>query len=158
MHRTSLSLGIAILITGSLGAQPPTPATRPVRPPERPPAGTPARPLPAPEPDLGGGRENDRLRDRRPMSESGDPQSGTLTLKGCLEETTARTFQLRQAPADEGSVAEPVPLQGPIAQLRPLVDGLIEVRGTYEQGTPATTEAYFAVTRVRRLADDCGAR
>lgn len=159
MTRTLLSLCSAALLTTSLAAQPPTPATQPARPPDRPPTGEPARPLPAPEPDLGGARDDeDRPLNRRPTPEAGDPETSELTLKGCLERVNARAYRLRQSPGDDGTVADDVQLQGAIEQLRPLVGRVVEVRGTYEQATPATTDAYFSVARVRQVTGTCEAK
>lgn len=158
MTRTLLTLCSATLLTASLAAQPQTPATQPVRPPDRRPTGEPTRPLPAPEPDPAGMRDDDRPLNRLPTPESGDSETSELTLKGCLERVNARAFRLRQAPADDGTVTEDVRLQGAIDQMRPLIGRLVEVRGTYEQATPATTDAYFSVARVRQIGANCEAK
>lgn len=157
MTRTLLTLCSATLLTASLSAQPPTPATQPVRPPDRP-TGEPTRPLPAPEPAPTGARDDEPTLNRRPTPESGDPETSELTLKGCLERVNARAFRLRQAPADDGTVTEDVRLQGAIEELRPLIGRVVEVRGTYEQATPAMTDAYFSVARVRQIGANCEAK
>ena len=158
MTRTLFTICSAVVFTASLAAQPQTPATQPVRPPDRRPTGEPTRPLPAPEPAPAGTRDDERPLNRLPTPESGDVETSDLTLKGCLERVNARAFRLRQAPGDDGTVTEDVRLQGALEEMRPLVGRLVEVRGTYEQATPATTDPYFSVARVRQLAANCEAK
>ena len=161
MTRTLLAMTGAVLLTTTLHAQPQTPATQPARPPDRPPTGEPTpRPLPLPEPEREGTRERD---DERPLSdrttpEAGDVESSTLTLRGCLERINAKAFRLRDAKNNDATVTEDVRLEGAVDDLRPLVGRVVEVRGTYEQGTPATTDPYFSVTRVREVSARCEAR
>lgn len=162
MKNHLLTFCIATALTVSLHAQPPTPATQPARPADRPPTGEPSTPLPAPEPDLGGARDRDRGDDRslnrRPNPEGGDANVSELTLTGCLERVNPKAFRLRQIAGRDDTVTEDVRLQGALDQLRPMIGRVVEVRGTYEQATPTTTDAYFSVARVREVARTCEAR
>ncbi len=154
MTRNLLSLTGVVLLAGSLQAQPPTPATQPVRPPDRPPMGEPAPPArPLPAPDAGG--DDERPLSRRASPEDGDPSMTATTLKGCLERVDGKAFRLRGVKGNDATVTRDVRLQGAAERLRAHIGSVVEVRGTYEQGTPATTEAFFNVTRVRQLADSC---
>lgn len=163
MTRTLLALTGTALLTASLHAQPQPPATQPVRPPDRPPTGEPApRPLPLPEPERDGTRDrpqdDERALPDRTSPEAGDPQTSAITLRGCLERVNAKAFRLRAAKESDATVTEDVRLQGAIDQLRPLVGRVVEVRGTFEQATPATTDAYLSVTRVREISARCDTR
>lgn len=162
MTKVLLAWGAAPLLAVTLHAQPPTPATQPARPPDRPPSGEPATPLPAPEPDLGGSRDrgdDERAPRPRGTGDGGDDAEGsTLTLTGCLERVAPRGFRLRQVEGRDDTVADDVRLQGAAEQLRGMVGKVVEVRGTYEQATPATTDPYFSVDRVRQVQATCEAR
>lgn len=150
------SLGI-VMLAGAVYAQPPTPATQPARPPDRPPAGEP-QPLPPPEPDLGGARDRG-VRDRpRQTPEGGDPELATLSLSGCLERAGDRAWRLRPIEADQATVTESVRLGGDVEALRAHVGQRVELRGTYEQATPAREPATFAVDRIRVLGGTCRSR
>lgn len=154
MTRQLLSLTGAVLLTTTLHAQAPTPATQPARPPDRPPTGEPSPPaLPLPAPDRGG--DDERPFPPRPTPESGDPEMATLTLKGCLERVDGKAFRLRDVKGDDATVTKDVRVQGALDELRDHVGSVVELRGTFQQDTPASTEAFFNVTRVRKLADTC---
>ncbi len=150
MTRHLLTFTGAVLLATSLQAQAPTPATQPVRPPDRRPAGEPP-PLPAPE----RGGDDERAFPGRSTPEDGDPEVGTLVLKGCLERVDARAFRLRPVRGDQATVTADVQLQGAVETLRPHVGSVVEVRGTYEQGTPASSKAFFSVTRVTKRPGTC---
>ena len=145
----------AMALTTTLGVQAPTPSTQPVRPPDRPPAGEPATPLPAPEPDLGDARSRGVRGTSSP--EGGDVEAGTLVLTGCLQRVSARTYQLRPVEGDDATITEEVQLGGGVERLRQHVGQVVELRGTYEQGTPASAPATFSVDRVRPLGRVCPA-
>jgi hypothetical protein len=137
----------------TLGSQPQSPTTQPVRPPERPPSGEPA-PLPRPEPPLAGSpRTGSGDGERTP--EAGDPKAGTLTMKGCLQRPTTTTFRLRHVEGNDATVTKDVRVGGDADQLRPHIGQVVEVRGTYEQETPATGAATFRVDLVRALTGTC---
>ena len=154
MTKNLLTLAGACMLATTLAAQQPTPATQPVRPPDRPPAGEPSPPvLPRPDPDRGG--DDERPFPARPTPEDGDPEVGTVTLKGCVERVNAKAFRLRGVKGDEATVTEDVRLEGAIEDLRANVGRMVEVRGTYEQGTPSTTDAFFSVSRVRQIPGEC---
>ena len=141
----------AIALATALSAQSPTPATQPVRPPDRPPAGEPPpRPLPAPQPD-----DDERVLGGLKTPEDGDAEVLTTTLRGCLERAGAKGFRLRDIENDDATVTEDVRLEGAVEQLRGLVGRTVEVRGTYEQGTPSTTSPFFSVGRVREVSGTC---
>ncbi|BCS35151.1 hypothetical protein TBR22_A43780 [Luteitalea sp. TBR-22] len=152
---TGILQPLAVLtLAAVIHAQPPTPATQPVRPPDRPPAGEP-QPLPTPEPDLGGARERG-MRDRpRSTPEAGDPELGRLTLTGCLERAGSRAWRLRPIEGDEATVTEEVRLGGDVESLRAHVGQRVELRGTYEQATPASRPATFAVDRLTVVGGAC---
>ena len=147
---------VAILLLAATvqAAQPPTPATQPARPPDRPPTGEP-QPLPVPEPV----REGDSARpgrDRPSQSpEAGDPTLRTLTLTGCLERAGTRAWRLRPIEGDDATVTEDVRLGGAVDDLRAHVGQRVELRGTYEQATPARQPATFAVDRIRVVGGAC---
>jgi hypothetical protein len=146
------TLGAFALAT-TLSAQTPTPATQPVRPPDRPPAGEPTpRPLPAPQSD-----DDERVLGGLKTPEDGDSRVTALTLRGCLERAGAKGFRLRDIADDDATVTEDVRLEGAVDQLRDLVGRAVEVRGTYEQGTPTTTAPFFSVARVRQVSGTCEA-
>lgn len=147
------TLGAMALAT-SLGGQPQTPATQPVRPPDRPPS-EPA-PLPKPEPPFGSPRQGSGDGERTP--EAGDPKAGTLTLKGCVQRPSAKTFRLRHVEGNDATVSEDVRLGGDVEQLLTHIGQIVEVRGTYEQETPTTTPTTFRVDLVRALTGTCPAR
>ena len=158
MTKTLLSTLGALALATSLGAQQPSPATQPVRPPDRPASGEPPPPLRAPEPDLG-----DRTKHGSGDGESrksGEPQAGTLTLKGCLQRVdSTNVFRLHPVEGDDATVTTDVRLGGDVEQLRDHVGRIVEVRGSYEQDTPAsTTPASFSVSRVKALAATCPAQ
>lgn len=158
MTRTLLSTLGALALATSLGAQQPSPATQPVRPPDRPPSGEPQPPLRAPVPDLG-----DRAKKGSGNGESrssGEPEPGTLTLKGCLQRVGSPAgFRLHHVEGDAATVTADVRLAGDLEQLRDHVGRIVEARGSYEQDTPATTTpASFSVSRVKALAGTCPAK
>jgi hypothetical protein len=141
MAKIALPILGALALSTTLWAQAPTPATQPVRPPERP-TGEPTAPLPAPEPDFGDTR-----------------RKGSTTLKGCLQAVASRGFRLHPVEGDDATVTQDVRLGGEIERLREHLGRIVEVRGTYEQDTPATqTTALFRVDRVKALAGTCPAR
>ena len=112
----------------------------------------------APEPDL-------RDRGKRGSGDgesrtSGEPEPGTLTLKGCLQRVASpQGFRLHPVEGDDATVTAEVRLSGDIEQLRDHVGRIVEARGSYEQATPVTTTpASFSVTRVKALAGTCPAR
>ena len=152
MTKTFWTMAGAMALSVSLAAQSPTPATQPVRPPDRPPAGEPTpRPLPSPESDdegvLGG----------KVSPEGGAPDASSLTLRGCLERAGDKGYRIRDVEDDDATVTEDVRLEGAIDQLKALVGRVVEVRGTYQQGTPATTDPFFSVARVREVRASCAA-
>jgi hypothetical protein len=157
MATTLLTALGALALTTTLGVQPQPPATQPVRPPDRPPAGepapptTPESPFPA-RPRTGGGDG-----ERTPAADD-DPKPGTLTLQGCVQRPTEKTFRLRRVEGNDATVSEDVRLGGDVAQLRTHVGQIVEVRGTYEQETPTTTAATFRVATVRALTGTCAAK
>ena len=116
MTKTLLSTLGALALATSLGAQQPSPATQPVRPPDRPPSGEPPPPLRAPEPDLG-----DRAKHGSGDGESrksGEPEAGTLTLKGCLQRVASpQVFRLHPIEGDDATVTADVRLGGDVEQL-----------------------------------------
>jgi hypothetical protein len=142
----------ALALATTLAAQSLTPATQPVRPPDRPPTGEPATPRPLPAPPSDG---DERVLGGLKTPEGGDSQLTSLTLRGCLERAGAKGFRLRDIKDDDATVTEEVRLEGAVDQLRDLVGRTVEVRGTYEQGTPATTEPFFSVARVRQVSGTC---
>lgn len=145
----------ALTLATTLGVQAPTPSTQPVRPPDRPPAGEPTNPLPAPEPDLGGARpRGDR---GTPSPDGGDVEAGTIVLTGCLQRVSARTYQLRPVEGDDTTITEEVQLGGGVERLRQHVGQVVELRGTYEQATPASAPSTFSVDRIRPLGRVCAA-
>ena len=158
MTKTLLSTLGALALATSLGAQQPSPASQPVRPPDRPPAGEPPPTLRVPEPDLG-----DRAKPGSGDGESrksGEPEAGTLTLKGCLQRVgSPQVFRLHPIEGDDATVTADVRLGGDVEQLRDHVGRIVEVRGTYEQDTPATTTpSSFSVYRVKALTGTCSAQ
>jgi hypothetical protein len=157
MTRTLLSTLGALALATSLGAQQPSPATQPVRPPVRPPSGEPQPPLQAPAPDLGARSKKGGDGESRT---SGEPEAGTLTLKGCLQRVgSPAVFRLHHVEGDDATVTADVRLTGDLEQLRDHVGRIVEARGRYEQDTPATTTpASFGVTRVKALAGTCPAK
>jgi hypothetical protein len=159
MTRNLPTLIGTVLLATTLHAQQPTPATQPVRPPDRPPAGEPSPPtLPLPAPERGGGDDDERPLTGRSTPEAGDPEQSTVVLKGCLERVDAKAFRLRGTRGNDATVTEDVRLEGAVDLLRANVGKLVEVRGTYEQGTPATTDPFFSVTRVKPLAGECSTK
>jgi hypothetical protein len=153
MAKIALPILGALALSTTLWAQAPTPATQPVRPPERP-TGEPTTPLPAPEPDFG-----DTRRKGSNSSGEGEPDASTTTLKGCLQAVASRGFRLHPVEGDDATVTQDVRLGGEIERLREHLGRIVEVRGTYEQDTPATqTTALFRVDRVKALAGTCPAR
>jgi hypothetical protein len=155
MARIFLTTLGALTLATTIGAQPQAPASQPVRPPERPPAGEPA-PLPRTEPFTD--RSRTKSGDGERTSEADDPKPGTLTLKGCVQRPTTRTYRLRHVEGDDATVTEDVRLGGEADQLRAHVGQVVEVRGTYEQETPATKDATFRVDLVRTLPGTCPAK
>ena len=107
MTKPLLSILGALALTTSLAAQQPSPATQPVRPPERPSSGEPQPPLRAPVPDLGdrkkgsGDGESDR---------TGEPDAGTMTLKGCLQRVGSSGYRLHPMEGDDATVTADVRL------------------------------------------------
>ena len=159
MTSTVLSTLGALALATSLGAQPQTPATQPVRPPERPPVTNPTAPLRIPDPDLGDRAKRGSGDGESGKTEVGEPEPGTLTLKGCLQRVTAGAFRLHPVEGDDATVTTDVRLGGDIDQLGEFVGRIVEVRGTYEQDTPATTRpATFCVNRVKGLTGTCPAQ
>ncbi|MGI8671279.1 MAG: hypothetical protein ACR2LU_01590 [Luteitalea sp.] len=149
IHGLGLS-AVVLAFSTTIGAQPPTPATQPVRPPQRPPQGEPAtRPMPESESDSSG---TDRPRAPR---EGGDATLTDLTLKGCLVRADAKTYRLKDSAASDATVTDEVVLQGALEDLPSRVGKLIEVTGTFEQATPAASDPTFAVSKVRTLAESC---
>ena len=133
MAKTLLSTLGALALATSLGAQQPTPATQPVRPPDRPPSGEPAPPLRAPEPDSR--RPAERGSGDGESREAGEPEAGTLTLKGCLQRVASpQAFRLHPVEGDDATVTEDVRLGGDVEQLRDHVGRIVEVRGTLRAG------------------------
>jgi len=154
MAKIALPLLSALALSTTLWAQAPTPATQPVRPPDRPTA-EPTAPLPAPEPDFG-----DATR-RRGSSSSGEgqPDATTVTLKGCLQSMASRGFRLHPVEGDDATVTQDVRLGGDVERLREHLGRIVEVRGSYEQDTPANkSSALFSVDRVKALAGTCPAK
>ncbi|HTU99124.1 MAG TPA: hypothetical protein VMF13_01190 [Luteitalea sp.] len=143
----------AIALTTSITAQQPTPATQPVRPPDRPPAGEPTpRTLPNPQAD------DEGVLSGKASPEGGAPDASSLTLRGCLERADAKGYRIRDVKDDDATVTEDVRLEGAVDQLKPLVGRVVEVRGTYQQGTPASTDPFFSVARVREVSGSCTPR
>ena len=156
MTKTLLSTLGALALATSLGAQQPSPATQPVRPPDRPPSGEPQPPLRAPEPDLDRSKKGSGDGDSRT---SGEPEAGTITLKGCLQRVGTAGYRLHPVEGDDATVTADVRLRGNVEQLRDHVGRIVEARGSYEQETPATTTpASFNVSRVKTLTGTCPAR
>ena len=158
MTKTLLSTLGALALATSLGAQQPSPATQPVRPPDRPPSGESQPPLRAPAPDLG-----DKAKHGTGDGESrktGEPEPGTLTLKGCLQHVGSSSgYRLHPVEGDDATVTSDVRLGGDVEQLRDHVGRIVEARGSYEQDTPATkAPASFSVSRVKPLAGTCPAK
>ena len=91
---------------------------------------------------------------------SGEPEAGTLTLKGCLQRVgSSKAFRLHPIEGDDATVTADVRLGGDVEQLRDHVGRIVEVRGIYEQDTPATTTpSSFSVSRVKALTGTCPAR
>jgi hypothetical protein len=160
MAKTFIATLGALALATSLGAQPQTPATQPVRPPDRPPTGEPAPPLRAPEPDLGGDRTRRNGDGESRKTEAGEPEPGTLMLKGCLQRVASSSaYRLHPVEGDDATVTADVRLGGDVDQLREHVGRIVEVRGAYEQETPATkTASTFNVTRVKTLTGTCPAK
>ena len=157
MTKTLLSTLGALALATTLGAQQPSPATQPVRPPDRPPSGEPQPPLHAPVPDLGDRKKGGGDGESRT---SGEPDAGTLTLKGCLQRVASPAgYRLHPVEGNDATVTADVRLTGASEQLRDHVGRIVEARGSYEQETPATTKpASFNVSRVRALTGTCPAR
>jgi hypothetical protein len=98
--------------------------------------------------------------DQRPLlgrttPEDGDAEPSAVTLKGCLERVDGKAFQLRPVANHAATVTQDVRLEGAVDQLQTRIGRLVEVRGTYEQGTPSTRDPFLAVTRVREIAGTC---
>lgn len=146
----------ALALATTIGAQAPTPATQPVRPPDPAPTGPRVPPLAPAEPDLGSDRG-------RPVGDGdGDsgsgaarPAAGTLTLQGCLHQLRGGAFRLLPVAGNDATVTEAVRLGGSASALRAAAGRVAEVRGRYEQATPATMPATFRVERVKSLATAC---
>lgn len=156
MTSTLLTTLGALTLATTLGGQPQAPATQPARPPGRPPSGEPA-PLPRPEPPFAGQpRTGGGDGERTPRD--GEPKAGTLTLQGCVQRPTTKTFRLRHVEGNEATVSEDVRLAGDVEQLRTHVGQVVQVRGTYAQETPASAPATFRVDLVRALTGTCVAK
>ena len=154
MAKIALPLLGALALSTTLWAQAPTPATQPVRPPDRPTA-EPTAPLPTPEPDFG---DANRRKGSR-SSDEGEPDAGTLTLKGCLQSVAPRGFRLHPVEGDDATVTADVRLGGDSERLQDHLGRIVEVRGTYEQDTPANKATpLFSVDRVKALAATCPAK
>lgn len=158
MTKTVLSTLGALALATSLGAQPQTPATQPVRPPDRPPTGEPAPPPRAPDVDLGRAKRGSGDGESG-KGDVGEPEPGTLTLKGCLQRVAVGGFRLHPIEGDDASVTSDVRLGGDVEKIGEHVGRVVEVRGTYVQDTPATTKpASFSVERVKALTGTCPAK
>lgn len=145
----------ALALMMSLGMQAPTPATQPVRPPDPAPTSRKPPPLAAPEPDLDGERGR-RLGDGDAGADAARaPEAGTLTLQGCVRRLPRGDFRLLPVPGNDATVTEEVRLGGSPSPLRAAVGRVAELRGRYEQATPATTPATFRVDRVTLLSTPC---
>ena len=156
MTKTLLTTLGALALATSLGAQQPSPATQPVRPPDRPQSGEPQPPLRAPVPDLGDRKKGSGDGE---STRSGEPEAGTMTLKGCLQRVGTSAYRLHPVEGNDGTVTDDVRLAGDVEQLRDHVGRIVETKGRYEQETPATTKpASFNVSRVKALTGTCPAR
>ncbi len=137
MTSTWLTTLGALALAATFGGQPQSPSTQPVRPPERPPSGEPA-PLPRPEPPFAS-RPRTGSDDGERAPDAGDPKAGTLTLKGCLQRPTTKSYRLRHVEGNDATVTEDVRLGGDAEQLGSHIGRVVEVRGTYEQETPTAS-------------------
>ena len=81
-------------------------------------------------------------------------------MKGCLQRVaSSQVFRLHPVEGDDATVTTDVRLGGDVEQLRDHVGRIVEVRGSYEQDTPATTTpASFSVSRVKALTGTCPAQ